>query len=159
MKNDYKNIILDQITYYINTQNLEGLNIIVKLLAGNLNDSYNDFFSNIEIKSHNYVIDGFNNKDFKNISNMIIVCNNTIKIIKKNCSEQIIQEYFDWVLVEITNTKDCTLALHLAKKCVKFKRFLNYKIATHELDGALKDVCFKYTFNYMPGKFFSFVKI
>ena len=90
MKNEYKNVILDKITECFNSYNLKGFQNLVKLLAGYVDDSYNEIFSNIKLSlNQNYVIDRFSKKDFANISNMIIIFNNTIKTIEENCSKEI----------------------------------------------------------------------
>ena len=133
-RNEYRNVIFDRTKDF---KNLDGFKVIAKLSGGYVNDSYDKIYSKIENSSceyKNFVIDRFNNLDYENFSNMMIVCNNTMKIIEENCSKESIQEYFDWVLKKVT---DFTLALHLTKKSSDFKRLLNEKIEKGELDNAL----------------------
>ena len=159
LKKEFKDIIINQITEYIYSEDLDVLKIIAKLSANYLDDSYNDIFSNIKDNlNQSFVLDRFNSLDFENISNMIIICNNTMEIIEENCSEQSIESYFNWIFMKIENDFDFTLAFHLARRCERFRTLLNSKIEEGELNYQLGRNYLYFIEYYSPAKLFSMLE-
>ena len=160
-RREYRNVIFDRIHHFIDTQNLEGLKTIVYLSGGYVDESYDEIFSNIEDNSYEYqkfVGSNFYRLNFKKISNLVIVCNSTLRIIEEKFPEVFSRVYFNWILSKIKYNWGFTIALHLSKKSNKFNRLLNHRIEEGELNDALIKIYKKVTLSFSASELFNILK-